>query len=206
MHLQTFDGVEYTFMPWTQDMMKAFQAWLVERLRTDAMDMAEIFRRKARGLMRVANAMRERGMDGAFDGLTVAQKQQAQEEWEDKAGEAQSLEFEARQMVNVIGENKTAGYYHFFGALARQSRDQFDGRVKAALLSLQVKQPTITLQEVETIARKYWLQLGNALTEANEEPKKPVAPSAGDSTQPPATTASASPSTESAAMTASATP
>ena len=80
------------------------------------MDTAEAFRRKARKLMKSAHEMGERGMDQAGT-ITIVGKALLQEEYDDAAGEAQALQFEAREMVNRIGENRAMGLYHFFGLL-----------------------------------------------------------------------------------------
>lgn len=178
-----FEDKEYTFMPWSQGMMDTFVSWLVARLKTEAMDTAEILRRKARKLEREVKKMIDYGQDHT-DTMSDKEKSDLQEKWEDMAGEMQSLQIEAREMVNRISERRAAGYYHFFGDLARQSRGQIDGTVKMGHLALLPKHPSLTLADVEAVARDNWDAFCEAIAEANESPKKSVS---GDSTQTPET-------------------
>ena len=143
-HIAKFGARELHFSPWTQGMMDEFEEWLVARLRADRDVQAAINRKKARSLYREANRIREYGMEHTGE-MSDEEKAKIQIEYEDVAGEAQALEFEAREMVNQIGDRKAAGFYHFYGALARESRGQFNGRVKIAHLSLLPHHPDITV-------------------------------------------------------------
>jgi len=194
---ETFGEKAYTFSPWTQLMMDEFSAWLVGRLRTEAMATAEVFRRKARKLMGAARTMEARGKDLAGE-IPPAEAAAMQVEWEDMASEAQALQMEAREMVNQISERNAAGYYHFFGLLARESLNQFNGRVKIAHMELLPKHPKIELAEVEKLARDHWVKLGEAIEGAQEEGKKPAA-LPKDSIPSPAPTTSETTCTESGA-------
>jgi len=171
-HIATFGGKQYVFMAWTQGMMDAFEEWLVSRIREDAMVAAGENRKRARKLWRDVRILRERNADVDGNAIGDEERNQLEEEFQELAGEAQALEIEGRDLLNRINEKKAAGYYHFFGQLAREARAQFAGRSYLAYLSLLPKQPKITLAEVEEIARKYWGQLEIAMTEAQNETAK----------------------------------
>ncbi len=182
-HTVTFDGKEYTFVQWTQSVMEAFEEWLVSRLRREARNTASEFRAEARKLFREATKLRDKGLEQGMN-MSEEDKGALSAEWEELSGEAQSLEFEAREMVNKVNEQKSAGYYHFFGSLCREARTQFSGRVKLAHLTLQYKHPDITVAEVEKLARKHWRGLDEAMTEAQNEEKKSTGGPSEDSTPP----------------------
>lgn len=199
-HVTTFGDRELVWTPWTQSTMDAFEAWLVHRVLQARMEMAEVMRRKGRKLIQEAKALRDRGLDMILaqaegENIDPATKVDMQESWEDVAGEGQQLQIEARVSVNEVSDQKAAGYYHFFGQLAREARDQFPGRAKIAHLLLLPKQPTITLAEVEAMLTpgKFWDEIGTAIAEANEDGKK--SEKSGDSTPAQKTTTSATTST-----------
>lgn len=181
--------------PWTQGIMDAFQAWFLARLREERMETAGVLRKKARKLFKQANELREQGRSEVSDTWSEDVKKQKTDEWEDLAGEAQALEYEAREAVNDIDIKKTQGYFHFFGAACRESRDQFDGRVKIVHLMLLPKQPDITLQEVEFLATKYWEKLSKAITDATTEKNAAAGTDSPASTTTPPTTNTETPST-----------
>ena len=188
----TIDGKPYTFAPFTQGVMEAFESWLIGRVMERALTTGELLRRKARKLERELNATREYGMDQA-ESIGPEERARLNEEGLDKGGEMQALQLEAREMVNRINERAAAGYYHFYGPLGREARGQIHGMEQLFFLTLQPAHPRITLREVSVLGEKHWQELARGMAEANGEVpnEKPAAGSTPSSE----TTTTVTPST-----------
>lgn len=174
---QVIGGKTWTLTRSTKKIQADWGKWFADRVESANMDTASNYRKKARAIWRDIKKLE----DESFADLEPTPERGAELAAliEDGTKEAQFLEFEARQIMQIFNDRKAAGEFEYHGnASLGVAMQNLPGQFQLAWLCLLPKHPGLTLEELIEAYQGHAKEWGEFLVRSEGAQKKDAPPPA----------------------------